>query len=81
MVSIARRRDSDTKCHVSLQVKFSIYLTAFQLSLVCLFLRFGAYAMHVDASVRENGFSVAHGGGVGRTEAEHILRMLTMQVC
>ena len=62
------------------QVKFSIFLGAFQLALLCLFVRFTSYALKADASVAENGISVALGGGAGRAEAGQLIKNITLQV-
>lgn len=62
------------------QVKFAIFLGALQLALLCLFVRFTSYALKADASVAENGISVALGGGAGRTETGQLVKNITLQV-
>ncbi len=63
------------------QVKFSLlHLLTCQAVLLCLLLRFSRYELSADASLAENGVSVALGGGQGRNEPEQILRNFTFQV-
>ncbi len=63
------------------QVKFCLaHLLPCQALLLCLLLRFSRYELRADASLEENGAPAALGGGVGRTETEHLLRNFTFQV-
>ncbi len=63
------------------QVKFCLaHLLPCQAVLLCLLLRFSRYELRADASLEENGAPAALGGGVGRTETEHLLRNFTFQV-
>ncbi|XP_059091344.1 ammonium transporter Rh type B-like [Tigriopus californicus] len=59
------------------QVKFAIYLIAFEMILLCVFLRLARYSFTADASMPENGVSVALGGGGGRAEVSQLLKNLT----
>lgn len=60
------------------QVKFAIYLIAFEMILLCAFLRLSHYSFTADASMPENGVSVALGGGGGRAEASQLLKNFTL---
>jgi hypothetical protein len=54
--------------------KLAIYLAAFQLALMIVLLRFGAYSVWADASNEENGISAEFGGGAGRSEAGQLMK-------
>lgn len=66
------------------QIKFSIFLVTFQVGLLCLFMRFAAYTVHADASFKENGITVALGGGAGRQvniSDSEICLLTVLEIC